>query len=271
MTDNDDSPTSRERWPIRVRRPNERRSASRSATRALDVLELFGHSRRPLRAIEITRALELPASTTNQLLKTMVESAHLTFDAATKAYFPSLRLITFGGLMIESYGADSHLRELVRELHAALGEIVTLSTPNDIFMQILDRAGSRSDPAEAEAERGLRVSMFGTAIGAAHLSTLARPEIMRLIERARLKPAEIPETLQEIAEVRRRGMAEGPVMNGAVWSLATPLDPGGYPAPLVLGVAGPPDRIKAKLDQVRAAMMDAAQRQKARAAGSAEA
>lgn len=262
MGDND-SPTSRERWPIRIRRPSERLSVSRSAARALDVLELFGLSHRSLRAFEITRALDLPPSTANQLLKTMVESAHLTFDAATKSYFPSPRLISFSSLMIERYGADSHLREMVRELHAAVGEIVTLSTPNDIFMQILDRAGSTIDLATVATERGLKVSMFGTAIGAAYLSTLAHRDIMRLAERARLKAADIPETLQEIAEVRRRGMAEGPVMHGAVWSLATPLHRGGYPAPLVLGVAGPTDRIKAKLEQVRAALADSGRQREA--------
>lgn len=46
---------------MRVKRPSERRSLSRSATRALDVLEYFGEARRPLRAVEISKALGLQA------------------------------------------------------------------------------------------------------------------------------------------------------------------------------------------------------------------
>ena len=86
---------------MQPRRPGDRRSLSRSATRALDVLELFGQERRSLRAIEIAKALGLHPSTANQLLKTMVDSAHLTFDAVAKSYLPSPRLGRFGGWMTE--------------------------------------------------------------------------------------------------------------------------------------------------------------------------
>ena len=57
-------------WPMRVMRAGDRRSLSRSATRALDVLEYFGQVRRPLRAVEIARQFSLHPSTVNQLLKT---------------------------------------------------------------------------------------------------------------------------------------------------------------------------------------------------------
>jgi DNA-binding IclR family transcriptional regulator len=260
MSTINDIATGRERMPIRVRRPSERRSLSRSATRALDVLELFGQAARPLRAIEISKAMDLHPSTANQLLKTMVDSAHLTFDAQTKAYFPSPRLAPFSAWMTDTFGADNNLRSLVRDAQAATGEIVTLSTPNDIFMQILDRAGDDARADQQATERGLRVSMFGTALGAAYLSTLASPQVMRLIDRARIRQAEIPETLAEIDAVRRSGVAEGLVMNGAIWSMAAALPPTGYPAPLVLGIAGPVERVTGKIDVMRRAMRDALKR-----------
>jgi DNA-binding IclR family transcriptional regulator len=249
-----------DRWPVRIRRPNERRSLSRSATRALDVLELFGQMRRPLRAIEIAKVLELHPSTANQLLKTMVESAHLTFNAGMKTYLPSPRLASFAAWMVESYGTDKNLRDLLRHAQGAIGEIVTLSTPNDIYMQILDRVGSVGLPATGDTERGMRISMFGTVIGAAYLSTLKRPDLTRLIERARIPPPDLSQISAELAEIRRRGLAEGPIMNGSVWCLAAALPPGGFPAPLVLGVAGPAERILPKSDQIRALLLDAAKR-----------
>jgi DNA-binding IclR family transcriptional regulator len=239
-------------WPVRVKRPGERRSLSRSATRALDVLEHFGQARRPLRAIEIAQALGLHPSTANQLLKTMVESAHLVFDARAKTYLPSHRLAQFSGWMVESYGGDERLRGLVRELNSATGEIVTLTTPNDLFMQVLDQAGT--GPTGQPTERGLRVSVFGSAVGAAYLSALTDGEIIRLAKRARLPAAEAADVLASAARIRREGFAEGPSLDGSMWSIATPLAGEGLPAPLVLGLAGPEERVRASHSRLQGAM-----------------
>jgi DNA-binding IclR family transcriptional regulator len=239
-------------WPVRVKRPSERRSVSRSAIRALDVLEYFGQARRPLRAIEISHALELHPSTANQLLKTMVDSGHLVFDARGKTYLPSHRLASFSAWMVESYGGDERLRGLVRQVQAATGEIVTLTAPNDLFMQVLDQAGL--GPSGLPTERGLRVSVFGSAVGAAYLSALGDGEIARLAKRARLPAAEVEETLATVARIRRDGFADGPSIDGAVWSLAAPLTGEGFLAPLVLGLAGPVERVRPKLEHLRQAM-----------------
>lgn len=235
-----------------VKRPSDCRSLSRSATRALDVLELFGQFRRPLRAIEIARALDLHPSTANQLLKTMVGSAHLTFEAVTKSYLPSPRLARFGSWMVENYGADERLRRLVRNLQTMVGETVTLTTPNDTFMQVIELAppGHGLDGAE----RGLRVPMFGSATGMAFLSTLSDSEILRLALRARIATAEQPGLFARKLDVRREGAADGPSPDGAVWSVAIALPGTAAPAPLVLGLAGPTERMKPNLAQLKRRM-----------------
>lgn len=248
-------------WPIRVKRPGERKSLSRSATRALDVLEFFGLARRPLRAVEIARRLELHPSTANQLLKTMLESAHLTFDSLTKTYLPSPRLARFGGWIVETYGADEWLRGLVATLQAQTGQLVTLTTPNDVYMQVIDLAGVDMRLMDSgNPERGLRVSMFGTAIGAAHLSTLPDAEIVRLADRARLTPEDKDKLLRRMVSVRRDGFADGPSPDTAIWSIATPLPCDDRSPPLVLGLAGPSDRIRPDLSALGTAMRTAVAR-----------
>lgn len=242
-------------WPVRVKRPGERRSLSRSATRALDVLEYFGQARRPLRAIEISKALDLHPSTTNQLLKTMVDSAHLVFEARSKTYLPSHRLACFSGWLVESYGGDERLRGLVRDLQAATGEIVTLTTPNDLFMQILDLAGA--GPTGRPTERGLRVSVFGSAVGAAYLSTLTDPEIARLATRARLPAGEAAEVLASVARIRQDGVAEGPSADSEIWSLAAPLPAQTSSVPFVLGLAGRAERMQRDRVELQGLMLAA--------------
>lgn len=238
---------------VHVKRPGERRSLSRSATRALDVLELFGDARRPLRAVEIGRVLGMHPSTTNQLLKTMVDSAHLVFDARSKTYLPSPRLADFSNWLIEIHGGGGRLRELVRDVQAQTGMVVTLTTANDLFMQIIDLA-----PEGEGGERGLRVSLFGSAIGSAYLAMLDDAEVARLADRARIPLPEIPAIIEGVAAIRSAGHADG-ASGGVdtVWSIAMPLPTDGQRVPTVLGLAGPAERVRPNLDELCRIMREA--------------
>jgi DNA-binding IclR family transcriptional regulator len=144
------------------------------------------------------------------------------------------------------------LPRLLRDLDLEPGEVATLSTPNDLFMQILDLVASGS--TGPMPERGLRAAMFGSAIGAAYLSTLPDAEVVRLAERARIPHGEAPQLLREAARARAAGFADGPSPDEATWSLAVPLPPQGFGAPLVLGIAGRPERIQERRDAVYAGM-----------------
>lgn len=241
---------------MRVMRAGDRRSLSRSATRALDVLEYFGQVRRPLRAIEIARRFSLHPSTVNQLLKTMVESAHLIFEAGAKTYLPSPRLTRFSSWMVDTYGSDERLRRLIAEIHALSNEVVTLTTPNDLFMQVVDLAGTEPEDEIKDngAERGMRVSMFGSAIGAAYLSSQPNSEVRRLADRARIPAVEHDRLLKMLGQIRVAGYADGPSGEGAYWSVAVPLPQGRFNVPLVLGMAGPTDRVRGNLHQLSKAL-----------------
>ncbi|HEX4376578.1 MAG TPA: helix-turn-helix domain-containing protein [Steroidobacteraceae bacterium] len=238
--------------PVRIKRPGERRSISRSATRALDVLECFGQVRQPLRAIDIGRLLDLHPSTTNQLLKTMIGSGHLVFTASGKTYLPSPRLAGFGGWIVACYGADEPLRRTIRELQRRIGMIVTLSAANDLFMQVVDW----SAPGGQRAERGLQISLFGSVIGSAYLSTLEQSPLIRLARRARVPMHEIPTLLEDVSTIRRDGFADGP-SGDAMWSLAAPLPRHDGEIQLIVGVAGPVRRVLQNRDALKRAMFAA--------------
>lgn len=235
---------------IRMKRPGDRRSASRTATRALDLMELFGSRRVPLRAVEICRVLEVTPSSANQLLKTMVDSGHLTFDARSKEYRPSPRLAAFGGWIVELYGSEGRLLELVKRIEATLGMVATLSTPNDIYMQILDSA----IPEGRSAERGLRISIFGSAIGSAYLATLDDADVARLADRARIPDSSVAAILAELSHVRSVGFAQAGSVDEQAWSIAIPLPARDHQVPTVLGLAGPPDAVRGRLAEIVAVM-----------------
>lgn len=241
------------RSSVRVKRPGEKRSVSRSAARALDVLELFGVERRQLRAVEIAERLDLPPSTANQLLKTMVDSGHLVFEVKSKGYLPSPRLLGFGRWLTDSYGDDEGLRELVVGLQARINVSVTLTTPNDLFMQIVDLAAAPGDTPE----RGLQISVFGSVIGSAYLATLPDDEIVRLCHRARIS-SDQSATIASVAEqIRIDGFADGPSPDSAVWSIAMPLPREGLDYCLILAVAGPIDDVRPRREALITEMRDA--------------
>lgn len=219
----------------KVKLPSQRRSMSRTATRALDVLELFGQQRRPLRAIEIAGSLGLQGSTTDQLLKTMVDSTHLVFDAARKTYQPSHHLVGFTSWIADTYGTDERVDRLMADLHERSGLSASLSTPNDLFMQIIEI----TMPASRDTERGLKVSMFASAIGSAHLSTLADDDIIRFARRACVAEREIAAIPSLIAQIRDKGFADAPGMKARLWAVAVPLPAGCLPFAAVLAFAGP--------------------------------
>ena len=238
---------------VRVKRPGERRSASRTATRALDVLEAFGEARRPLRAVEIARLLELTSSTADQLLKTMVESAHLVFDAQSKCYFPSPRLASFGLWLGETYGAGGHIRQLVQDVRQQTGMVATVTTQNDLFMQIIDLAA----PGEQLARRGLQVSLFGSAIGSAWLATRDEAEVRRLAHRARIPVSELPAILGTLTLIRAAGFADGPTGQSDLWAIAMPLALPGSRIQTVLGLSGPAAALRDRAAETAALMRDA--------------
>ena len=230
---------------VRVKRPGERRSLSRSATRALDVLEAFGRARRPLRAVEIARLLDLAPSTANQLLKTMAESAHLLFDAQAKTYVPSPRLAAAGGWIAEIHGNAGGLANLVRQVSERTGLVATVTTPSGLFMQVLELAGAEG----AGGERGMKVSLFGSAIGSAFLATLGDAEVRQLALRARVPEGEVPAILRTLATIRDTGHAAGLTTGSGIWSLALSLPPGVLGGRAVLGIAGPRDVLEGQTDR----------------------
>jgi DNA-binding IclR family transcriptional regulator len=228
---------------------------SRSATRALDILEYFGQTRRPCRAIEIARALDMHPSTTSQLLKTLVDSAHLVFDGRGKTYLPSPRLTAFSSWVVENYGIQDRLHMLLHDIHATTGAIATLTTPNDLFMQVIDMVGSVDWPLRAQ--RGFQVSVFGSpSVGNAYLSAIPDTEVERLSERARLPKRSLQMLLENVLRVRREGFAEGATPDGCLRSMAIPL-PKTNPVPMVVGLADRAERVQRNRDTLHEKMRDA--------------
>lgn len=226
-----------------VQQPGGKKNLSKSATRALDILEYFALVGRPLRAIEIAQALDFHTSSTDQLLKTLVESAYLMFDSSNKLYYPSPRLVNFGSWLSTNYFGDNRICRLLQAVHQDTGDVVTLSIRYGASMQIVDfieplaRAGT--------IVKGSRVSITESIIGTAFLTLHSDKEVIRIVDQVsvetgqKLSVPELRTLLERVSEARTQGHISVPATAvGTPWALAVALPQPTSGMKMVLGLGG---------------------------------
>lgn len=233
---------------------------AKSAVRALDILEIVAHAAQPPRAVEITRALSLSPSSANQVLKTMVDSGYLIFDATTKSYDLSPRLMHLGTALSARYFGPDSIDRLMHAVKCACEGNVMLAASQGAFMQVLDICDLHAQDAPRDFERsmlGAQVPIFGTCTGAAWLSSQKDETILKTIQKCRRdlgkRASDIDGIMESIRRVRRQGYAFGGLMaDDGVWSVAVALPPTANGTVLVLAVAGPERVIDGKKAEIAA-------------------
>ncbi|MBB6190998.1 DNA-binding IclR family transcriptional regulator [Sphingobium wenxiniae] len=241
----------------RISLPGTRRNLAKSATRALEVLEYFAGMKRPLRATEISHAFGWHSSSTDQLLKTMVDSGYLIFEAARKLYRPSPRLVRFGGWLTGDYYGGERLYRLLNLVHSRSGEIVTLAVRQEDQMQVVDIVQPVNSPHAAP--KGVKVPLIGSALGGAYLASRADGDIRQIIEyldrHRRDRQDRVPGIMEEVQAIRVRGHASGGIgVETDNWSIAMALPPCDADVGIVLGFAGPTRRIRSHEAELAALM-----------------
>lgn len=224
-------------------KPGGKKGLSKSATRALDVLEYFAMMGRPLKAVEIAQAFGLHASSADQLLKTMVDSAYLVFDSHRKLYYPSPRLVNFGSWISANYFGEDRICRLLREVHDRTGVIVTLSIRYGTQMQLVDLI---EPPVQAGTlVKGSRVPIMDSIIGITFLASHDEREVIALIEQIsqetgkRISLTALRELIARVNAVRAAGYLSGPaVAADGPYAMAVVLPRPASGMAMVLGLAG---------------------------------
>jgi DNA-binding IclR family transcriptional regulator len=230
----------------------------KSGARTVQVLEYFHRRGLPARAIEIGRDLELSPSSTNDLLKTLVEIGYLEFDDLTKAYFIGARAALFGHWAATVQPQLGRLRDLASELRERTGVCIVLSSQRGHVVQFVSILHGPDETPRYVAE-GLNAPVIGTAAGGAILMEMDRDEISHIVKRTYhvKKTDKLVESLSDrLNEFRERGYAS-PVREDFVpgnWVVAVPLPLRGTAGRLALGMGG----IKARIQQRERELADMA-------------
>lgn len=231
--------------------PAARRSTSKSASRALDVLEYFGRVRKPLRARQVARSLDLHPSSVDQLLKTMAASGYLIFDSIRKVYHPSPRLVGFASWLTSDCFWNADTSSILREIAAQTGGYACLAGRGVNSLQLMDAYTMNVD---FPTEIGVPVPLYMT-IGQAFLAGCTDEEAKRIIDRAilyRQLPQGTNDLMDRVRMVRSKGYASGQSLHQQSWVIAVPIPLGKW-APnesVVLAAAGAKERIRSAESEI---------------------
>ena len=178
--------------------------------RTFDVLELLaGHAAAGMTVTEVSKRLELPISSSHNLLQRMVASEVVTVTDDLR-YSLGPRAVRLGLRIADGLAVRAVARRHLQELARTTGEDVYLAVRLGRRITYVDRVpGSR--PVTVEIRLGQELFLHATAVGklfAAHDEPLRRrlwagPR-PRLTARTLTEPAELEE---EFARIRARGLA----------------------------------------------------------------
>ena len=225
-------------------------SQVKSASRAIEILELFKESREPRGMTEISQALGYPPSSTIVLLKTLMQLGYLTFDRRAKSYFPTPKVTTLGEWIPAALFGSGGALEAMRDVHAATGESVSLSTANDVYVQYIQIIQS-THALRFHVDEGALRPLTRSALGWLLMSTLPDGKIDNVVRRSNIATAtvadrvQLPDMMARILKIRRDGYAWAeniPFPSGATLCVLLPVTLRGHP--VVIGLGGALERMR---------------------------
>ena len=233
---------------------------TKSARRVFDILELFRERQCPLRLKDVADCLDMPTSSAAALLKTMAQMNYLSFESASRAYLPTLRLSQLGSWVTAANYESGPIQEAVRRIGRKVGETILLGTVTDIYVEIVDILRAKQ-PLQYYTTVGTRVLLVHSGVGWPLLSGIADEDVARIYRRTvRLKKIErgvssLNLLKAGIDQVRRDGycLSRGMVTQGVgVVGMLIPTPPNHRR--LAIGVAGPMERIEKNMARILVAI-----------------
>jgi IclR family acetate operon transcriptional repressor len=227
----------------------------KSAERTLAILEFFRETKRSAGVTSISRALQLPQSSTTMLLKSLQRLGYLEYDSIARTFRPTYRVAVLGNWIQQSMFKSGPLTDIMDRIGQATGETVILGLQNGANMQYVHIVAASYAVQLASQVGSLRL-MTCSALGRMLLSRKNDGEIRAIVRRnnadADSDARRVVERafLEEIRQIRINGYAEsrGKMTPGA--NVIGVLVPDQDTAPLAIGVGGPIERIDARRDDI---------------------
>jgi IclR family acetate operon transcriptional repressor len=226
-----------------------RDSENRSASRVLDVLDLFLEDGSGYTLTDVSERLRIPKSTAHGILHAMSRHGYLSLDRTTNRFTISLGFVgrTRAAPAVELLRQRAR-RHLTR-LSATLGEtskLIAYEGTNSVAIDFVDGGG----PLKYAVRLGQRWPLHATGGGKLYLAQYDDETVREMLAELGLEQitdetiVDVDALLAEVAEVRRNGWArQREEIHAGISGFAAPVvDPGGRLVAAIV-VMGPTGRI----------------------------
>jgi len=238
----------------------------KSAMRVFEILKCFEQHRRPLRLKDIVGQSGFPTSSTAALLKSMSVQGYLNFDRQRRSYFPTEQLAHLVSWLAVAAYEDDAVRRAMLSIQQRTQEYVALGTPIGIHVEFISALRSAYD-LQVWNPPGTKRLLIQSGMGWLLLGQQSRSVIGRIYKQTVESGAIAPQSvrldalIEQIEKYRRQDysftkpsdFARHPAQAGVgMIAMLVPVPPNHRP--LVLGVGGPADRLRANLKPIVTAM-----------------
>jgi DNA-binding IclR family transcriptional regulator len=223
----------------------------KSADRVLEIFEMFGPDRQSLTVMEVSRALDVPQSSTSELLGNLVRRGYLTRDRGGRLFRPTVRVALLGAWVQPSLFRYGKLLPMMDQIQEQTRLAASLAKTIGVSLKHVHSTGAHLPPAIASSDDAhLLHSPFGHVL----LSQLRADEVRKIVHRLNAENvAELHVRYQDLMEsvdqVKRQGFAIGRVDTG--WSgVAVLLPQGEGEEQLAVGIIGRAQDVEARRDEL---------------------
>ena len=222
----------------------------KSADRVLEIFEMFTEGRTAVTVMDVARALNVPQSSTSELLGTLVRRGYLVRERGERVFRPTSRVALLGAWVHPALFRNGSLLTMMDGLHDQTRLGIALCSRVGVSLKHVHTVGKLPEELSNGAERHLLHSPFGHVI----LSTMFSQDVRLLVQRLNAESelddhVRYPELADRLLEASKRGVASGAVMPG--WSgLAVLLPRAIGEEQLAVGIVGRTGEVEARHDEL---------------------
>jgi IclR family transcriptional regulator, acetate operon repressor len=214
----------------------------KSATRALEVIELFGVHRHPLSVTEIATALAIPQSSSSVLLHALSSIGFVTRDRKTRKYAPGIRSVFLGNWIHDAIFPGGSLLGALDALSRDASANVRLGVRSGTHVRYVHVSWPDNAAERLRLSPGMMWPVCHDALGRALLTAETDRDVYGIVRRANAEEGArvigVEAFMEQLRVQRKDGYAE--CDDCGSWRervLAIPLRaPFGIPAAIGIGV-----------------------------------
>ncbi len=214
----------------------------KSASRALEVIELFGVHRHPLSVTEIATALGIPQSSSSVLLHALSSIGFVTRDPRTRKYAPGIRSVFLGNWIHDAIFPGGSLLGALDALSRDASANVRLGVRSGTHVRYVHVSWPENAAERLRLSPGMMWPVCHDALGRALLATETDRDVCGIVQRANAEQGArvigVEAFMEALRAQRKDGYAECDDYGSRCERvLAIPLRaPFGIPAAIGIGV-----------------------------------